>query len=87
MEAIVCSESFHTFHGNFQLVHAGITGSGQESIGKNLGNFRPEYSFHVPAISGVFSQDPMTGIFDLGTSLINKYIAQIKNVEQYLQTY
>jgi hypothetical protein len=47
----------------------------------------PEYCFHVPVISGVFPQDLVTGIFDLGTSLINKYIAQIKNFKQYLQTY
>jgi hypothetical protein len=34
------------------------TGGSQESTGKNLNNFWPEYRFHVPAISGVFLQDP-----------------------------
>jgi hypothetical protein len=36
------------------------TGSWQESTGKNLDRFRPEYCFHVPAISGVFLQDTLT---------------------------
>jgi hypothetical protein len=31
-----------------------------EIIGKNPGNFRPEYCFHVPGISRVFLQDPVT---------------------------
>jgi hypothetical protein len=57
------------------------TGSWRESAGKNPGNFRPEYFFHVPAISGVVLQDPVTfpnlscriprdlvpGIIDLGS--------------------
>jgi hypothetical protein len=37
-----------------------ITGSSQESTGKNLDNTRLEYCFHVSAISGVFLQDPVT---------------------------
>jgi hypothetical protein len=48
-------------------------GSWQESTGKNLDNFWPEYCFHVPAISGVFLQetmtflqDPVAKIFDRG---------------------
>jgi hypothetical protein len=41
-------------------------GSWQEYTGKNPDNFRPEYCFDVPAIPGVFLQDPVTGIFDLG---------------------
>jgi hypothetical protein len=65
------------------------TGIRQESIGKNPNNFRSEYCFHVPAISGVFLQDPVTfphlscriprnlvaGIIDLGTLkiCISKY--------------
>jgi len=32
----------------------------QESTGKNLTNFRPEYCFHVPAISGAFLKDTVT---------------------------
>jgi hypothetical protein len=43
------------------------TGSWQESTGKNPKNFQPEYCFYVPAISGVFLQDPVTGIFVLGS--------------------
>jgi len=60
----------------------GKRGSWQEYTGKNPDNFRPEYCFHVPAISGVSLQDtvtfphlscrilrdPVTGIFDLGSS-------------------
>jgi hypothetical protein len=56
------------------------TGSWQESTRKNPKNFRSEYCFHVPAISGAFLQDtvtfpylscrilwdPVAGIFDLG---------------------
>jgi hypothetical protein len=56
------------------------TGSRQEYTGKNPDDFRSEYCFHVPAISGVFLQDPVTfphlpcripgdpvaGIIDLG---------------------
>jgi hypothetical protein len=30
----------------------------REIIGKNLDNFRPEYCFHVPTISGVFLPEP-----------------------------
>jgi hypothetical protein len=36
------------------------TGSWQESTGKNSDNFRPEYCFHVSAISSVFLQDTVT---------------------------
>jgi hypothetical protein len=36
------------------------TGSWQESAGKNPNNFRPEYCFHIPAISGVFLRDTVT---------------------------
>ena len=57
------------------------TGNWSEFIGKNPRNFRWEYCFHVPAISGAFLQDPVTfpllsyriprdpvaGIIDLGT--------------------
>jgi hypothetical protein len=42
------------------------TGSWQESTGINPKKFRPEYCFHVPAISGAFLQDPVAGIIDLG---------------------
>jgi hypothetical protein len=42
-----------------------ITGSCQESAGKNPDSFRPEYCFRVPAISGVFLEDPVARIFDL----------------------
>jgi hypothetical protein len=44
------------------------TGSWQESTEKNLANFRPEYCFHVLVILGVFLQDLMTRIIDLGSS-------------------
>jgi hypothetical protein len=30
-----------------------------EMIGKSPKNFRPEYCFHVPAISGVFLPEPV----------------------------
>jgi hypothetical protein len=56
------------------------TGSCQESTGKNQCSFRPEYCFHVSAISGVYlkdtatflhlsyriMRDPVAGIFVLG---------------------
>jgi len=62
------------------------TGSWQESTGKNPDNFRPKYCFRVPAISGVFLEDPVTflhlpcrtlwdpvaGIFDLEFSGLSK---------------
>jgi hypothetical protein len=34
--------------------------------------FRPEYCFHVPAISGVLLQDPVTEIFDLGVEKFDR---------------
>jgi hypothetical protein len=37
-----------------------ITGSWQESTGKNPSNIRPEYCFHVIAISGAFLKDTVT---------------------------
>jgi hypothetical protein len=57
-------------------------GNGRKATGKNQKNSRPEYCFHVPSISGVFLQDPVTcpplsvgirsfpevGIIDLGES-------------------
>jgi hypothetical protein len=60
-------------------------GSWKEPGGKNPDNVRPEYCFHVPAISGVFLQDPVTfphlsctiprdqvpGINDLGSKRLN----------------
>jgi hypothetical protein len=36
------------------------------SVRKTPGKIRPEYCFHVSTISGVFLQDPVAGIFDLG---------------------
>jgi hypothetical protein len=41
-------------------------GSWQEFTGTNPDNFRSEYCFHVPAISGIFLQDPVVGIINLG---------------------
>jgi hypothetical protein len=36
------------------------TGSWRESTGKNPDNLRPEYCFHVSAISGIFLKDLVT---------------------------
>jgi hypothetical protein len=36
------------------------TVSCQESTGRNLDSFQPEYCFHAPAISGIFLQDTLT---------------------------
>jgi hypothetical protein len=47
------------------------TGRWQEFTRKNPNNFRLKYCFHIPAIFGVFLQDPVTDMFDLG--LINVY--------------
>jgi hypothetical protein len=52
------------FFGFFPMLSAGFlpesTGIWQESSGKNPKTFRPEYCFHIPAISGSFLQDPVT---------------------------
>jgi hypothetical protein len=36
------------------------------------GRFLPEYCFHAPAISCVFVQDPVAGIFVLGMNTLNE---------------
>jgi hypothetical protein len=38
----------------------------RNSPGKNPDNFQLEYCFHVAAISGVFLQNPVARIIDLG---------------------
>jgi hypothetical protein len=38
-------------------------------ITKNPENFRQEYCFHVPTISGVFLQDKVAGTFGLDGTL------------------
>jgi hypothetical protein len=48
------------------------TGSSQEFTGKNPDNFRLKYCFHIPAICGVFLQDPVARMFDLGFINVNK---------------
>ncbi len=48
---------FLTISGRFLLENIG---SWQESAEKNRKIFRSEYYFYVPAISGVFLQDPVT---------------------------
>jgi hypothetical protein len=57
MEAVFRPEIFPMIFGRFLPESRG---SWQESTGKNLDNFRPEYCFHVPPISGVFLQETMT---------------------------
>jgi hypothetical protein len=80
VEAVFWPEIFRIFSMISGRFLPESTGSWQESIGKNLGNFRPEYCFYVPAVFGVFFQDtvtfphlfyrilrdPVAGIFDLG---------------------
>jgi hypothetical protein len=48
------------------------TGRWQEFTRKNPDNFRLKYCFHIPAICGVFLQDPVTEMFDLGLINVNK---------------
>jgi hypothetical protein len=50
------------------------TGSWQESTGKNPNNFRLEYYFHVPSIYGVFLQDLVAGISNMGGGVLEKVI-------------
>ncbi len=48
------------FSGGFQQLPVLSGRIFPEIIGKNPGNSRPEYCFHVPGISRVFLQDPVT---------------------------
>jgi hypothetical protein len=48
------------------------TGSSQEFTRKNPYDFRLKYCFHIPAICGVFLQDPLAGMFDLCLINVNK---------------
>jgi hypothetical protein len=71
------------------------TGSWQESTGKNPDNFRPEYCFHVSAISGAFLQNPVPflqdqvpGIIDLdrptpASVRINLWKKRLKSTVEY----
>jgi hypothetical protein len=65
MEAVFRPEIFQIFSENFRSVSDGKHRKLAEIHRKNPDNFRPEYYFHVLAISGVFLQDPVAGIFDL----------------------
>ncbi len=42
-----------------------------EIIGKNPGNSRPEYCFHVPGFSRLFLQDTVAGTIDLGNTRLS----------------
>jgi hypothetical protein len=54
VETVFQTENFRFFSARFL---SESTESWQESTEKNPDNFRPEYCFHVPAISDVFMQD------------------------------
>jgi hypothetical protein len=57
-EAVFRPEFFLIFPAIFGRFLPGSTESWQKSTGKNPDNSGSEYCFHVPAISGVFLQDP-----------------------------
>jgi hypothetical protein len=81
VEAVFRVEIFRMFSDDFQSFLPESRGSWQESTGKNSNNFRSQYWFHIPAISGVFPQDlvpfphlsfsillnPVAGIIELGS--------------------
>jgi hypothetical protein len=61
------------FPGGFQQLPVLSGRIRPEIIGKNAGNPRPEYCFHVPGISRVFLKDPVTGTIDLGNHFSNHW--------------
>jgi hypothetical protein len=60
LEAVFRPGIFWIFSGGFQQLPVLSGGIRPEMIGTNPGNSRPEYCFHVPGISRVFLQEPVT---------------------------
>ena len=60
MEAVFRPEFFPRISDRFLPESTGIL---QESTEKNPDNSRPEYCFHIPAISGIFLQDPVSFLY------------------------
>jgi hypothetical protein len=84
MEAVFRPEISGLFPGDFWPDLTGKHWNQTEFAGKNPKAFRPEYCFQVPLISNAFLQEPaffpgnscrfrqnpVTGMFDLGSSSI-----------------
>jgi hypothetical protein len=66
LEAVFRSGTSRISSGGFQQLPVLSGTIHPEIIGKNPGNSRPEYCFHVPGISRVFLKDPVAGTIDLG---------------------